>query len=113
MSEGRPLYAGAVPEPVSLEQARECARRCALNVLAHLERAAGLDRVEQVVQVTGYVLSREGFGDQPQVVNAASDLLAEVLGDAGRHARVAVGVNALPLSVPVELSAVAVVRSET
>ncbi len=96
-----------------MEQARECARRCALNILAQLEAAAGLDQVEQVLQLTGFVLSRDGFGEQPQVINAASELLAEVLGDAGRHSRVAVGTNALPLSVPVEIAAVAVVRSES
>lgn len=111
MREGKPLFVGAVPEPVSLDDARECARLCALNILAHLEAAAGLDNVEQIAQLTGFVLSADGFGEQPQVINAASDLLAEVLGDAGRHSRAAVGVNALPFSVPVEIAAVAVVRS--
>ena len=111
MRDGGPLYAGGVPDVVSVEQAREGARLCALNVLAQVEAVAGLDNVEQVVQLTGYVLSSEGFGDQPQVINAASELLAEVLGDAGRHSRVAVGVNALPRSVTVEISAVVQVRS--
>jgi len=110
MREGKPLYSGAVPEPVSLEQAQECARLCALNLLAQLEAAAGLERVEQIAQLTGYVLSQEGFGQQPQVINAASELLAEVLGEAGKHSRAAVGVNALPASVPVEIAAIAVVR---
>ena len=113
LRDGRPLFAGAVPEPVSLEDARECARLCALNILAQLEAAAGLENVEQIAQLTGFVLSAEGFGQQPQVINAASELLAEVLGDAGKHSRAAVGVNALPLSVPVEVAAVAVVRSRT
>jgi enamine deaminase RidA (YjgF/YER057c/UK114 family) len=113
MREGKPLFAGTVPQPVSLEEARECARLCALNLLAQLDAAAGLDNVEQIAQLTGYVLSAEGFGQQPQVINAASELLAEVLGEAGKHTRAAVGVNALPLSVPVEVAAVAVVRSRT
>lgn len=113
MREGKPLHSGAVPEPVSVEQARECARLCALNILAQLEAAAGLENVEQLAELTGFVLSADGFGQQPQVINAASELLAEVLGDAGKHARAAVGVNALPLSVPVEISAVAVVRSRS
>lgn len=113
MREGKPLFSGAVPEPVSLDDARECARLCALNILAQLEAAAGLENVEQIAQLTGFVLSVEGFGQQPQVINAASELLAEVLGEAGKHSRAAVGVNALPQSVPVEVAAVAVVRSRT
>jgi enamine deaminase RidA (YjgF/YER057c/UK114 family) len=113
MREGRPLHAGAVPDPVGIEAARECARLCALNVLAQLEAASGLENVEQIPQLTGYVLSCEGFGEQPQVINAASELLADVLGDAGKHSRAAVGVNALPRGVPVEISAVALVRSRS
>jgi len=111
MRDGRPVNAGTVPDPVSLDQAREAARLCALNVLAQIESAAGLDNVEQVVQLTGYVACREGFGDQPEVVNAASELLAEVLGEAGRHSRVAVGVSSLPRGAPVEVAAVVEVRS--
>src|SRR6266702_3911807 len=68
-------------------------------------------RVEQVVQLTGFVLSTEDFGDQPKVMNSASDLIAEVLGEAGKHTRVAVGAHALPFSVTVEIAAVAVVRT--
>lgn len=113
MRDGRPIHAGLVPEPVSVDLAQECARLCALNILAQLEAAAGLVNVEQLAQLTGYVLSREGFDQQPLVVNAASQLLADVLGEAGKHSRAAVGVNALPLSVPVEIAAVAVVRSRS
>ncbi|HEX6488649.1 MAG TPA: RidA family protein [Candidatus Dormibacteraeota bacterium] len=110
MRDGKPLHAGSVPDEVSVEEARECARLCALNVLAQLEAASGLDNVEQVLQVTGYVLSSPGFGEQPDVINACSDLLVEVLGEPGRHTRAAVGVNALPRSVAVEISAIAQVR---
>jgi enamine deaminase RidA (YjgF/YER057c/UK114 family) len=102
---------GRCPDQVSVEQAQEAARACALNVLAQMEAAAGLDNVEQVLQVNGFVLSTDDFGEQPKVLNAASDLLVEVLGDAGRHTRAALGTNALPFSVTVEITAVAVVRT--
>jgi len=107
--DGRRLT-GRCPDEVSVEQAQEAARSCALNVLAQIEAAAGLDQVEQVTQVNGFVLSTDDFGDQPKVMNAASDLLVEVLGDAGRHTRAALGTNALPFSVTVEITAVVVVR---
>ena len=108
--DGRPVHQGCVPGAVSFETAQENARLCVLNVLAQVEAAAGLGRVEQVVQLSGFVQSDDGFHDQHRVINAASDLLQQVLGDAGRHSRVAVGVNALPLDVPVEISAVVLVR---
>jgi enamine deaminase RidA (YjgF/YER057c/UK114 family) len=76
-----------------------------------MEAAAGLDNVEQVTQLIGFVLSTDDFGDQPKVINGASDLLVEVLGDVGRHSRAALGTNALPFSVTVEIAAVAVVRT--
>jgi len=101
---------GRCPDEVSVEQAQEAARACALNLLAQIEAAAGLDQVEQVSQVNGFVLSTDDFGDQPKVLNAASDLLVEVFGDAGRHTRAALGTNALPFSVTVEITAVVVVR---
>jgi len=101
---------GRCPDQVSVEQAQEAARACALNVLAQIESAAGLDQVEQITQVNGFVLSTDDFVDQPKVMNAASDLLVEVLGDAGRHTRAALGTNALPFSVTVEITAVVVVR---
>ena len=107
--DGRRLT-GRCPDEVSVEQAQEAARACALNLLAQIEAAAGLDQVEQVMQVNGFVLSTDDFGDQPKVLNAASDLLVEVFGDAGRHTRAALGTNALPFSVTVEITAVVVVR---
>jgi enamine deaminase RidA (YjgF/YER057c/UK114 family) len=102
---------GRCPDEVSVEEAHARARICALNVLAQMEAAAGLENVEQVTQLFGFVLSAEGFGEQPKVLNGASDLLVEVLGDAGRHTRLALGTNALPFSVTVEIAAVAVVRT--
>lgn len=102
---------GRVPDQVSVEDAQEAARVCALNVLAQVHALAGLDNVEQVAQLIGFVLSADGFGDQPKVVNAASDLIGAVLGEAGRHTRAAVGANALPGSVTCEVAAVFVVRT--
>lgn len=105
------LMTGRVPDEVGMEQAQEAARACALNVLAQIDAAAGLEQVEQVAQLTGYVHSAAGFGEQPEVINAASDLIVEVLGEPGRHSRAAVGVNALPRGVSVEIAAVVVVRT--
>jgi enamine deaminase RidA (YjgF/YER057c/UK114 family) len=110
VQEGKYLV-GRCPDQVSVEEAQARARVCALNVLAQIEATVGLDNVDQVLQLTGFVLSAEGFGDQPKVLNGASDLLVEVLGEAGRHTRAALGTNALPISVTVEIAAVAVVRT--
>lgn len=101
---------GRCPDQVSVEEAQIAARVCALNLLAQMEAAAGLDSVEQVTQLIGFVLSTDDFGEQPKVINAASELLVDVLGDAGKHTRAALGTNALPFSVTVEIAAVAVVR---
>lgn len=105
------MYVGRVPSEVSVEDAREAARACGLAILAQLEAAAGLDNVEAVLQVIGFVLCEDSFGDQPEVVNGCSDLLVEVLGDAGRHTRAALGASALPRGVTVEIAAVALVRT--
>ena len=102
---------GRVPDQVSVEQAQEAATVCALNVLAQVHEVAGLENVEQVAQVIGFVLSADGFGDQPLVINAASQLFVQVLGEAGKHSRAAVGTNALPGSVTAEIAAVFVVRT--
>ena len=109
--EGDRLLTGRCPDKVSVEEAARRARVCAINVLAQIEAAAGLDNVEQLAQLIGFVLSADGFGDQPKVMNGASDFLVDVLGDAGRHSRAALGTNALPFSVTVEIAAVAVVRT--
>jgi enamine deaminase RidA (YjgF/YER057c/UK114 family) len=102
---------GRCPDEVSVEDAQAAARVCALNLLAQMEAAAGLANVEQVVHLTGFVLSTDDFGDQPKVLNGASDLLGEVLGEAGKHTRAALGANSLPFSVTVEIAAVVVVRA--
>lgn len=111
LKDGAPLHTGRVPDRVSFDDARENARACALNILAQLERAVGLDNIEQVAQVNAFVQSGDGFGGQPQVIDAASELFVEVLGEAGRHARATVGVSALPLDVPVEIAAIVVARA--
>lgn len=103
---------GRCPAEVTVEQAQDAARAAALNVLAQLEAAAGLEHVEEMLQVSGWVLSSDDFGDQPKVMNAASDLFVNVLGEAGKHTRAALGASALPFSVTVEITAVAVVRQD-
>ena len=105
------FYTGRIPTEVSVEVGKAAARSCAVAILAQLEAAGGLDRVEQIAQVVGFVNCDPGFGEQPEVVNGCSDLLVEVLGDAGRHTRAAVGSNALPRNVTVEIAAVAVLRT--
>ena len=107
--DGEIRHVGRVPDEVDMEEARAAARICALNLLAQVDAAAGLDQVEQIASVTGYVRSAPGFGEQPQVINAASELLADVLGEAGKHSRAAVGVAELPRGVSVEIAAIFVV----
>jgi enamine deaminase RidA (YjgF/YER057c/UK114 family) len=95
---------GKVGAEVSAEEAAKQARICALNAIAALKAEVGeLSQVVRIVKVVGFVASAPDFTGQPQVVNGASDLLAEVFGDAGKHARSAVGVAVLPLDVPVEV----------
>ena len=100
---GELLARGLVGTAVDAEQAKELARTCALNALAAIDALVGLDAVVRVVKVVGFVASAPGFTGQPGVVNGASELLGEVFGEAGRHARSAVGVAMLPLDAPVEV----------
>jgi len=99
---------GRLGEDMAAEAGAAAARSCALSLLAQLRAACGgdLDRLKRVVKLTGFVASAPGFTDQPKVVNGASDLMVELLGDAGRHARSAVGVAALPLGAAVEIEAI-------
>jgi enamine deaminase RidA (YjgF/YER057c/UK114 family) len=101
---------GKVGEDVSMDDAAKLARTCAINGLAAIDSLVGLDAVAQVVKVVGYVASSPQFTDQPLVINGASELLRDVFGDAGQHARSAVGVAALPLDAPVEVELVVEVR---
>ncbi len=94
---------------VPAEDAAHLARLCALNALAAIGSVADLDGVRRIVKVVGFVASAPGFTGQPTVVNGASELLGQVFGDAGRHARSAVGVAALPMGAPVEVEVVAAI----
>jgi enamine deaminase RidA (YjgF/YER057c/UK114 family) len=109
--DGDQVLSGRCPDQVSVEEAMRRARQCALSVLSQIEAAVGLDNVVEMSQLMGFVLSQDGFGDQPKVMNGASELLIEVLGAAGKHTRAALGANALPFSATVEIAAVAVVRT--
>ncbi|TMK16969.1 MAG: RidA family protein [Actinobacteria bacterium] len=103
---------GQVGRDISVEDAAEEARYCAINALAQLRAAAGsLDKIERIVKLTVFVASSEGFHAQPLVGNGASELLQEVFGENGRHARSAVGVAELPLGAPVEVEVIAALRS--
>ena len=101
-------HTGKVGDAVGLEEARQAARICALNALAAAAaEAGGLNKLRRIVKVTGFVASAPDFNDQPQVINGASELIGEVFGEAGLHARSAVGVAELPLNAPVEVELVA------
>jgi enamine deaminase RidA (YjgF/YER057c/UK114 family) len=110
-ADGEQLLTGRCPDQVSVEEATRRARLCGMRVLAQMEAAVGLDNVEALAQLIGFVNSADDFGDQPKVMNGASNLLVEVLGEAGKHTRAALGTNSLPFSVTIEIAAVAVVRT--
>lgn len=102
--EGSVRVFGKVGEEVDLETARGEARICILQGVACLRQALGsLDRVERILKITGFVASARGFNDQPKVIDAASDLVVEIFGESGRHARAAVGVAELPRNAAVEI----------
>ena len=109
---GERRFIGKLGREFGVEEGKEAARLCALNLIAHAREAAGgdLDRVARIVRIAGFVNSTPDFVQQSQVVNGASDLFVDVFGDAGRHARMAVGVAALPYDVAVEVEAVLEVR---
>jgi enamine deaminase RidA (YjgF/YER057c/UK114 family) len=103
LREGTLIATGKNGDSVDAAVAVECAQQCALNALAAIDGLVGLDAVVRVVKVLGFVASADGFVGQPAVVNGASELLGEVFGEAGRHARSAVGVAQLPMCAPVEV----------
>ncbi len=109
---GERRFIGRVGREISIEQGQQAARLCGLNLLAHLKNAVGgdLDRVVRCVRLGGFVNSADDFSEQPQVVNGCSNLMVEVLGDQGRHARTAVGVNVLPFNLAVEVDGIFEVR---
>ena len=106
------LITGRLGAEVALDTGQHAARLCALNILAQAKAALGsLDRISQVMRLTGFVAATPEFGEHPQVVNGASDLMAEALGDAGRHTRSSVGVASLPMGAAVEIDAILKITS--
>jgi enamine deaminase RidA (YjgF/YER057c/UK114 family) len=106
IADGKLLATGKVGDGVSAEHAKDLAQRCALNALAAIDSLVGLENVVKIVKLTGFVASANGFTGQPAVINGASDLFGTVFGEAGRHARSAVGVAELPLDAPVEVEVI-------
>ncbi|MDY6851293.1 MAG: RidA family protein [Thermodesulfobacteriota bacterium] len=109
--QGELTVRGRAGTEVSLDEAKKAAQIAALNCLSVVQTESGLDNIIRIVKLTGYVASGPDFFDQPQVVNGASELLQEVFGPAGRHARAAVGVSALPLGSPVEIEMIVQVKT--
>jgi enamine deaminase RidA (YjgF/YER057c/UK114 family) len=109
MKDGKLQYTGRVGDTVSIEDAIASARLTAINIITHLRDACGgdLDRVKRIVKLLGLVNCTPTFGDHPKVINGASDLMVEVFGDKGRHARSAVGAPSLPFGLSVEVEAIA------
>lgn len=104
LKDGKLIFTGTAGDIVSTDDAAACARLAAINALAVVKSAVGsLDRIRRCVKISGFVASAGGFYDQPKVINGASEFIVQVLGDAGRHARAAVGVPVLPLNSPVEI----------
>lgn len=101
-------YIGKVGSDLTFEDGYKAARLCGLNLIAQLKKALGdLDNVKNIIHVKGFVASANDFYSQPQVVNGASELMAEVFGEAGKHSRSALGVNVLPMNIPVEVELIA------
>ena len=110
--DGRLIMTGKLGENLTVEQGAEAARVAVLNGLSIVRSEAGsLDRIKRIVKMVGYIASAPGFTEQPQVLNGASDLLVSVFGEAGRHARVAVGAAELPRLAPVEIELIVELRS--
>ena len=108
MSGGELKYLGKIGDNLAIDDGYQAARICAINLLAQVKAACGgdLDRVKQVVKLGGFVNCAPDFTDQPKVINGASDLMVEVFGDAGKHARFAVGAPSLPLGIAVEVDGI-------
>jgi enamine deaminase RidA (YjgF/YER057c/UK114 family) len=108
MVDGGLKYVGIVGKDISLEDGKAAARLCAINIIAQLKAACGgdLDRIQRVVKLTVFVNAVPGFAQHPEVANGASDLFVEVFGDAGKHARAAVGAGSLPRNVATEVEAI-------
>ena len=105
---GELIYKGKVGSDISIEEGVEAAKLCVINIIAALKTGldGDWDKLDSFVKLTGFVNCQDNFTDQPKIINGASDMLVEIFGDQGRHARVAVGSNALPLGIAVEIDAI-------
>ena len=105
---GELIYKGKVGADISIEEGIEAAKLCVINIIAALKTGleGDWDKLDSFVKLTGFVNCQDNFTDQPKIINGASDMLVEIFGDQGRHARVAVGSNALPLGIAVEIDAI-------
>jgi len=113
MVEGQLKFSGKVPETISEEDAIKASEICALNCLSVIKSEVGdLDKIERIVKVTVFVNSTEDYSKQPAIANGASELFVKIFGDAGKHARSAVGVSSLPLNAPVEVEMIAQLKEE-
>ena len=111
--DGELLYKGKLGNEVTVEQGKECARQAMCNCLAALKYSIGdLDQVKRVVKVLGFVASAPGFGEQPFVIDGASELLISLFGENGKHARAALGTNELPFGTPVEIEMIVELKKE-
>jgi enamine deaminase RidA (YjgF/YER057c/UK114 family) len=109
--EGRIKYEGKLGSDLTIEQGRDAAQCTMLNLLSVVKQQIDdLDKIERVVKVVGFIASAPGFGNQPEVLNGASELLGEVLGERGKHARSVVGVNELPMNTPIEIEMIVKVK---
>lgn len=105
--DGKPVITGKLGAEVSLEDGKRAAKACAINLLAQARNALGdLSKIRKVVKITAFVAADSSFYDIPQVANGASDLFVDILGDAGKHSRSAIGISVLPMNVPVEIEAI-------
>ncbi len=107
LEQGKILYEGALGAGVRLEEGQSAARLCAINILAQVKSAIiDLDKIQQLVKMTGFICATPEFQDHPKVMNGASDFMVEVLGEKGRHSRSAVGCSSLPMEAAVEVEAI-------
>lgn len=112
MKEGKPTMKGRLGENLTIEEGYQAAREGGINLISALKRAldGDWDKLEQIVKIQGFVSSTNDFYDQPKVINGISDLLVEVFGDKGKHARMAIGTNVLPFETPVEVEMIVKVK---
>ncbi|HDN2512341.1 TPA: RidA family protein [Providencia rettgeri] len=110
--EGKLLYSGTLGKDLSVEEGKEAAKQCIINIFSSLKAYLGdLDKIDECIKLLGFVQSADNFKNQPQVMNGASDFLIEILGDKGKHARSAIGTNTLPFDTPVEIELILKLKS--